>query len=442
MRNTVTFKQGGVHPPGRKTSTNANAIHNAVLPSIATIPLHQHIGSCTECLVEKGDEVREGMPIGKITGFVSAAVHSSIPGTVMEIVDVVLPNGLTSKSVRVELKGEFDRLGKRQNSVDWRTFTSEELLSKLQEQGVVGMGGATFPTHVKYSIPKGSKAELFVINGVECEPYLSGDHRIMLERAPDLFEAIRIVKSILKPERIVFAIEDNKPDAISLLTDFAAANEPDIEVCALEVKYPQGDEKQILKALTGKEVPSGGLPINIGAVVSNVSTMLSIFEAIVLEKPVIERTLTVSGGGIENPGNYKVRIGTPIRQLIEECGGFSGKVEKVVSGGPMMGFTVHDLDTPVTKGTSGILALTPKEVRGARTCTCIACGGCISVCPLGLNPTKLFKLVDHMEINAAIAEGLMDCKECGCCAYACPSHIPLVQGMRLGKRLHVKKQRS
>ena len=442
MKRLSTFPKGGIHPPGRKALTKSLALQNAVIPSLSVIPLSQHIGGPAECVVGVGDEVREGMLIGKPSGFVSVAVHSSIPGVVKEIRNVRLPNGVKCDAVCVELQGEFDRLGKEQGTYDWEDMSAKDLLALLPEMGIVGMGGATFPTHVKFSPPKGSRLEFFVINGVECEPYLSADHRLMLERTKEIFEGLRIVRRILKPERVLFAIEANKPDAIDAVRMFAAQHAPDVVVVPLTVKYPQGDEKQVLKALTGREVPSGGLPIDIGAVVSNVGTVNAIYEAVCLKKPLIERSVTVSGRAIRNPGNYKVRIGTPVSQLLEECGGFVQTPRKIVMGGPMMGFTILDIDTPVTKGTSGILALTGAEIHSAKQTPCIGCGGCVSVCPIGLNPTRLFKLVDHMEYDAAAAEGLMDCKECGCCSFTCPAHIPLVQGMRLGKRIYLKNSRK
>ena len=442
MKHLSTFPKGGVHPPGKKSLAKDSPLQNAVIPSVCVVPLQQHIGSPSQSTVNPGDEVHEGMMIGKSTGFVSVAIHSPIPGTVTDIRRMYLPSGVQSDSIVIELKGEFSRMGGKERNTKWQEQSAGELMKLLPEMGIVGMGGATFPTHVKFSVPKGSSVEYFVVNGVECEPYLSADHRLMLEKTKEIFEGIRIIRKILSPEHIVVAIEANKPDALEAMSRQAGECDFDVAVTALKVKYPQGDEKQVLKALIGREVPSGGLPIDIGAVVSNVGTVNAIYEAIVLGKPLIERALTVSGGAIHNPGNYKARIGTPVRQLIEECGGFKKNPEKLVMGGPMMGFPILDLDTPVTKGTSGILALTSAEVQSSKSTSCLSCGNCIDVCPLGLTPSRLFKLVDHLEYDRASAEGLMDCKECGCCSYACPAHIPLVQGMRLGKRILIKNRKK
>jgi Na+-translocating ferredoxin:NAD+ oxidoreductase subunit C len=442
MKRLSTFPKGGVHPPGRKHLANSLPLQNAVIPSLSVVPLSQHNRAPAECVVAIGDEVREGMLIGKPTGFVSVGIHSPVPGTVKEIRRIQLPSGVQTDAVCIELAGEFDRLGKEQEAFDWENLPAKELLDLLAQMGIVGLGGATFPTHVKLSPPKGSTVEFFALNGVECEPYLCADHRLMLEKTREIFEGLKIVRKILQPERVLFAIEANKPDAIEAVRTYARENAQDVEVVPLHVKYPQGDEKQVLKALTGREVPSGGLPIDIGAVVSNVGTVNAIYEAICLKKPLIERSVTVSGGAIRNPGNYKVRIGTPVSQLLEECGGFTKVPEKIVMGGPMMGFTVLDLETPVTKGTSGILALTGAEIHSAKQTACVSCGGCVSACPIGLNPTRLFKLVDHLEYDQAVEEGLMDCKECGCCSFTCPAHITLVQGMRLGKRIYLKNKKK
>ncbi len=440
MKGLKTFSRGGVHPPGKKYLTSSKSIKNAVIPNVSVVPLSQHLGSPAECLVAVGDTVTEGMLIGKSTGFISGSIHSPVPGTVKEIKDIYLPNGMLSKAVCIELEGEFDRLGKEQHERSWKDFTKEELLSIIADNGIVGLGGATFPVHVKLSVPKGKKAEYFVVNGVECEPYLTADHRLMLERAEKIVEGISIISKIVEPEKLAMGIEINKPDAIESMEKAAAAAGLPLEIVPLVVKYPQGDEKQLLEAITGREVPSGALPIDIGCVVSNVGTVHAVYEAVVLAKPLIERVLTVTGGAITNPQNLKVRIGTPISSIIEECGGFSEVPEKVIVGGPMMGFAIYDLDTPVIKGTSGILALTSSEVHGAVRTSCISCGRCIRACPMGLNPTTLFKSIDHGEYAEASEMGLMDCKECGSCGFVCPARIPLIQGMRLGKRMLRKKK--
>ncbi len=435
MKGLKTFSRGGVHPPGRKFLTDKKEIKNAVIPNISIVPFSQHLGSPSECLVQVGDKVTEGMLIGKSTGFISSNIHSPVPGTVKEIKNIYLPNGMLSSAVSIELEGEFERLGKEQKSREWHELSKEALIGIIAENGIVGLGGATFPVNVKLSIPKGKKAEYLVINGVECEPYLTADHRLMVERADKIIEGIKILKKVVEPEKIAIGIEINKPDVIESMKKAAEKADFSLNIVPLKVKYPQGDEKQLLKAITGREVPSGALPLEIGCVVSNVGTVHAVYEAVVFAKPLIERVLTVTGGAVKNPQNLKVRIGTPISSLIEECGGFTEVPEKIVIGGPMMGFTIYDLNTPVTKGTSGILALTSKEIHNAARTPCISCGRCIESCPMGLNPTTLFKLIDHGEYDEASDIGLMDCKECGSCGFVCPARIPLIQGMRLGKRM-------
>jgi len=440
MKGSMTYPKGGVHPPDRKEASSEKPIKNALIPQTLVVPLSQHLGKPAELLVEPGEEVREGMLLGKSSGFISAPVHSPVPGKVKEIKDVYLPNGIKTKAVVIEMEGEFDRSGKEQKRREWKGMSSSELLDIITENGIVGLGGATFPTNVKLSIPKGKKAEIFIVNGVECEPYLTIDNRLMLEKTEELLEGIEIIRTILQPERVAIAIEDNKPEAIRKVQETVDSRGMQIEVIPLKLKYPQGDEKLVLKSITGKEVPSGGLPIEIGAVVSNAGTVFSIYEAVVYGKPLIERFVTVSGGAIKNPSNLKVRVGTPIGDLIEECGGFTQVPAKIVVGGPMTGFAVYDLDTPVIKGTSGVLALTAKEVNSAARTNCISCGRCIQACPMGLNPTTLFKKVDHLLYDEALDLGLMDCRECGSCGFVCPAHIPLVQGIKLGKRMARKKK--
>lgn len=437
---TNTFPGGGVHPNDNKEYTSHLPIKNAPIPSRPIISLHQHMGKPAQCIVKVDDELREGMLIGKADGFFSSNVHSPVPGKVADIVDIYLPNGIKSRAVIAELEGEFDRSGKSREPRQWESLTAKVLLDKIQEMGIVGLGGATFPAHMKYFIREGLKAEYFVVNGVECEPYLTSDHRLMLEKTKEVLEGIKIVRKVLGAEKVIIGIEANKPDAVTVMMQAVEQAKLDFRVQVLNVKYPQGDEKQLLKALTGREVPSGGLPIDIGAVVTNVGTIYSIYEAVVFDKPVIERFVTVTGSIIRNPANLKVRIGTPVRDLIEECGGFTEMPGKLVAGGPMMGFALSDVDVPVTKGTSGVVALSKREASVQTESNCIRCGQCIVSCPFGLNPTHLYRLIDHQEYDSAIGEGLMDCKECGCCSYVCPSGIPLVQRLKLGKLISRKKK--
>lgn len=440
MNGLKTFKKGGIHPPDRKHLTNAKAVKNGMIAPEMVIPLSQHLGSPAECLVEPGDRVHEGMLIGKSSSFISAQIHSSVPGVVKEIRQIYLPNGMATQAVVIEVEGEFAPLLDEEKKRDWRKLSKDYILDEIADKGVVGMGGATFPAHVKFMIPKGKKVEVLVINGAECEPYLSADHRIMVEKSRQVIEGINILCSIVNPDRVVIGVEKNKPDGIAALESVMSECDKPASVVPLKLKYPQGDEKQLLKAVLNREVPSGALPIEVGAVVSNIGTTFAVYEAVVYQKPVVERVVTVSGSALEAPANLKVRIGTPIGSLIEECGGLKKIPQKIVVGGPMMGFSVYDLSTPVTKGTSGILALTAKEVKQARTTNCLQCGRCVKACPMGLNPTNLFKSIDYSEYQTALDNGLLDCKECGCCSYTCPAHIPLVHGMRLGKRMTRKKK--
>jgi electron transport complex protein RnfC len=439
---TLAFPKGGVHPHDFKELTNSLPLKNAPIPSVSIIPMHQHMGKPAQCVVQAGDTVSEGMLIGKADGFFSANVHSPVPGKVAEIRPIYLPNGIRSLAVIIELEGSFERSGRTQEKRDWRGLSKEELLDRITEMGIVGLGGATFPTHVKYFVREGLSAEYFVVNGVECEPYLTGDHRLMLEKTAGVLEGARIVQNILRPKAVLIGIEENKADAIEAMERAVEAEKLDFRVVPLRVRYPQGDEKQLLKALIGREVPSGGLPIDIGAVVTNVGTVYAIYEALAFGKPLIERCVTVTGSVVKNPGNFKTRIGTKIENLIDECGGFTEMPGKIVVGGPMMGFSLLDLDSPVTKGVSGIIALSKNESRLGRENPCISCGRCIDACPFGLSPTRLYKLIDHLDYNGAMDEGLMDCKECGCCSYVCPSAIPLVQGLKLGKLVSRKKKVS
>lgn len=438
MKGLRTFPKGGIHPPGRKNLTNQKAIRQVPLPAVCTVPMQQHLGAPANCVVEKGDTVSRGMVIGEQNGFISSGVHSPVDGIVQSITEVYLPNGIASKAVVIETAEE--QSGVSVENRDWKSLDKEELIGIIKDSGVVGMGGATFPAYVKYTIPKGKSARHLVINGVECEPYLSADHRLMLESRDAIIEGIRILQYLTGAEKVAIGIEINKPDAIKAMREALKESGLKGDVVPLKLKYPQGDEKQLLKAVTGLEVPSGGLPIDIGAVVSNVGTVNAVYEAVVQGKPLYERVVSVSGGAVKNPSNVKAVVGTTVQELIDFCGGLKQEPEKIVIGGPMMGFTIYDTETPIAKGTSGILLLTKKEVAAGSSTACLSCGRCVSACPMGLNPTRMFKNIDHGDYQAAMDNGLMDCKECGCCAYSCPAHIPLVQGMRLGKKMGRKKK--
>jgi electron transport complex protein RnfC len=433
-----TFPRGGVHPHDFKSYSKDVPIRNAPIPPEAVIPLHQHMGAPAQCLVSAGDQVREGMLIGKAPGAFSANVHASIPGTVKEIREIYLATGMRSQAVVVEFEGEFERGGS--SEIEWRSMEGPELLEMIRTQGIVGLGGATFPTPIKFTTRETSPVEFFVVNGVECEPFLTADHRLMLEKTEAILTGAEIVRRILSPRKVLIGVEENKPDAARALEQEIARMGLDIQVVMLQTKYPQGDEKQLLKALTGREVPSGGLPLDIGAVVSNVGTVHAIYEAVARGKPLIERIVTVTGPVLRSPGNFKVRIGTPVGNLLEECGGFAENPGKIVAGGPMMGFALADPSVPVTKGTSGIVVLSERQSRPRMQTSCIGCGRCIANCPLGLSPTILYKWIEHDEYAEALNWGLMDCKECGCCSYVCPARIPLVQGMKLGKIMARKKK--
>jgi len=428
-----TFKVGGVHPPENKISAGKK-IELLPIPKTVFIPVAQHIGAPSTAVVNKGDVVKTGQIIAKSSGFVSTNIHSSVSGKVKKIDVSADSSGYPKQGIYIDVEGDewMDEIDRSTELALNFNFSGQEIIKKIQDAGIVGLGGATFPTHVKLVPPKGMKAEVLLINGVECEPYLTSDHRLMLENADEILVGTQLLMRAMNVEKAVIGIENNKRDAIQLLTD-KAKNYKGISVVTLKVKYPQGGEKQLIKAVTGKEVPSGGLPIAVGAVVSNVGTAFAVYEAVQKNKPLFERVVTVTGKSISNPSNFKVRIGTATTELIEAAGGLPENTGKIISGGPMMGRAVVSLDVPVTKGTSGILIMQNEEAKRREYMECIRCSRCVSVCPMGLEPYLLMTFGQKQIFDRAENERVMDCIECGSCSYTCPSNRPILDYIRFGK---------
>lgn len=436
----LTFKRG-IHPNESKHLTEGKAI-NYILPHDEVVfPMIQHIGAPCKPIVAKGDHVLVGQKIGEAQGFVSSPVHSSVSGTVKEIREVLLAAGQKSQAVVVENDQQYtecDTMKPREN-IDG--LSREEIINIIKEAGVVGLGGATFPTHVKLSPPPDKKIDFIIVNGAECEPFITSDHRIMLEETERVILGLKVILSLFPDAMGVIGIEDNKPDAIKALTK-AAENVDRIRVQPIKSKYPQGAEKQLIYSITRREVPSGGLPADVGCIVQNIDTVVAVHRAIYRGRPLMRRVVTVSGGAIKNPQNFKVRLGMTYRELIDAAGGFVKEPVKVISGGPMMGFAIYSLDIPVIKGTSSILCLTEEEVSLKEERNCIKCGKCASHCPMNLLPLELnkFALADE-EDNFVKYHGL-DCIECGACSFICPSKRHLLQSIRTTKKTIIAKRKK
>lgn len=428
-----TFKIGGVHPPENKLSKDKK-IEVLALPKTVFIPVAQHIGAPSTPVVKRGDEVKVGQVIAQSSSFVSTNIHSSVSGKVKKVDFSADSSGYPKQGIFIDVEGDewLEEIDRSEALVKEISIDGPEIIKKIQEAGIVGLGGATFPTHVKLVPPKGMKAEVLLINGVECEPYLTSDHRLMLEKSDEILVGIQLLMKAMGVNKAVIGIENNKPDAIKLLKE-KCKNYQGVSLQALKVQYPQGGEKQLINAVTGKEVPSGGLPIAVGAVVSNVGTAFAVYEAIQKNKPLIERVVTITGKGVEKPSNFMVRIGTPTAELVEAAGGLPEDTGKVISGGPMMGRAIRTLDVPVTKGTSGILIMKNEEANRGECISCIRCSRCTSVCPMGLEPYLLMTLGEKQIFDRAENERIMDCIECGSCSYTCPSHRPLLDYIRFGK---------
>ena len=433
-----TFPIGGIHPSDNKEWSKDKAIEVIELPNEVLIPMIQHIGAPATPIVQKGDRVLTGQLIGQATGFVSANIHSPISGTVTAI--DAYPNGQGQRRIMIAIKREGDEW---LESIDRSTelkrecnLSSKEIIEKVKDAGIVGLGGAQFPTHVKLSIPDGQKAEMLIVNGVECEPYLTSDYRNMLERAEMMLTGVEILMRALNVERAVIGVENNKPDAIAHLEEVIARdNYRGIEVMPLKMRYPQGGEKQLIAAVTGRQVaPPPALPISEGVVVSNVSTAIAVYEAVQKNKPLIERVVTITGKHLGSTHNFLTRLGTPLNSLLELAGGLPEGDVKLLNGGPMMGRAIVDITGPINKGCSGITILSGKEAARGKENVCIKCAKCVEACPMGLEPYLLSKLAKLQKWDMAEEHNTIDCIECGCCSYTCPSYIPLLDYIRIGKQ--------
>ncbi len=431
MTKTATFDRG-IHPTYNKELASDKAVVQAKLPQRIVVPVSQHIGAPAQPAVSIGDEVKRGQVIGSTSGFVSSPVHSSISGKVIAIADFPSTAGKMVQSIVIESDGRDEAVSFNEHP-DYMKLGADEIKNMIRDAGIVGMGGAAFPTNVKLSPPKEKNIDAVIMNGAECEPYLTADHRLMVEHPKEVVEGLKIIMKSLGVDEGHIGIEVNKPDAIEAM-NAAVSGEENIKVWPLEIKYPQGAEKMLIRAVKGREVPSKGLPMDVGVVVQNVGTALAVYDAVRYGKPLYERVVTITGNGINEPANMSIRIGTLMSDVVEQCGGLVEGAVKVIAGGPMMGFAQWTLDVPVVKGTSGILVLTETEYVSSDDYTaCIRCGSCIDVCPMGLNPSMLSILSEKGFFEEAKDYNLFDCFECGSCAFVCPSKRPMVQFIRLAK---------
>jgi electron transport complex protein RnfC len=430
-----TFPKGGVHPPENKL-TSSKPIQNLPVPKVVYVPISQHIGIPAEIVVEVKEKVAIGQVIAKSGGYVSSNIHAPVAGTVTKLDKIVDTRGYKTQCIviRTDLKDESNNEAADFPLKKEITMEPGGILQRISDFGIVGLGGATFPSHVKLNIKADRTLDCLIINGVECEPYLTADHRLMLEKADEILVGIRILMHALNVRRAIIGIENNKRDAIDQFKNLTREM-PGIQIAALKVKYPQGGEKQLVRALLKREVPKNGLPLDVGVVVHNVGTVFAIYQAVQHHRPLMERVVTVTGKKLENPSNFWVKIGTPISDLLEAVGGVPEGTRKIVSGGPMMGKALKSTDVPVTKGTSGILVIPGEEASRGKASSCIRCGECVEVCPMGLEPHLLMNLSEKGMYLKAAEEDIMTCIECGSCSYVCPSHRPLLDYIRFGKTI-------
>jgi len=431
MRREPTFRSG-VHPNDAKELTAASPIRRLPFPDELVLPLQQHTGSPASLIVRVGDHVERGDMIAAAQGFISSPVHASAAGRVAAIGPWPHPSGHYQTAVRIAVDRYAAQTTRRRLVPHWEDLPREEIIAAVQQAGVVGLGGAAFPAHVKLSPPADQLIDTLLVNGCECEPYLTSDHRVMVEYSERVHQGIRIMLQCLGISRAVIGIEENKPDAIESMRA-AAPPDLDVEVFELEAKYPQGAEKMLIKALLGREVPSGGLPGNVGVVVQNVGSVATLSEVFETGLPLIERIVTVTGPGVRKPGNWIVPVGTKLCDLVAGSGGLANDASEIIFGGPMMGIAVASLDTPVLKGTSGVLVLSKNEAPPVESYPCIRCGRCLDTCPVFLNPQRLGNLGANERWPEMLDHHLMDCMLCGCCSYVCPSNIPLSQIFSMAK---------
>lgn len=426
-----TFK-GGIHPPYNKKLTNNKPIEKATLPKKVIIPMGMHLGAPCEPIVKVGDMVKKGQKIGEAKAFVSVPAHASISGKVTAVEPRPWPGGGPMMSVVIESDGKDELFEGITPSKQLGQLSPDEIKNLIREAGITGLGGAGFPTQVKISPPPEKRVDTIIVNAAECEPYITADHRLLLERPEDVVLGLEAVMKAAGVKESFIGIENNKPDAIESIKK-ALQGKKGINIVVLETKYPQGGEKQLIKAVTGREVPSGGLPMDVGVIVNNAGTCAAIANALKTGMPLIERITTVTGSGVKNPKNILIRIGTPLIDIIEQCGGFKGRPGKVLMGGPMMGLAQSQLEAPAIKGTSGVLVLEKADVNLYEPSPCIRCARCVEACPINLLPTNLAKFAEKNMWVEAENYHAMDCIECGCCSFVCPAHIPLTQHIRIAK---------
>jgi electron transport complex protein RnfC len=434
MTSFLTFPKGGVHPPESKKMTSHLAIEEMGDPDELEIILGQHIGAPCTPTVALRDEVKEGDMIGEVVKGLGVPLHTSVAGKIKAFASSAHPMRVSAPSITIVT--DHDAPAAQYTVGDWSSLSSEELLKKVHGAGIIGIGGAGFPSHVKLSPPPDNPVDTLILNGAECEPYITADHRQMLEHSAEIVEGAKVILKILGIKDCHIGIESNKPDAIKAMSEAAAAAstaEFNIMVNPLQVKYPQGSEKQLIQSITGRKVPGFALPSAVGVVVHNVSTTKAIYDAVVLSKPLYEKIVTISGKGIKRPANLRVKVGTRIREIVEYLGGVTPELSKIIMGGPMMGFAVSSLDIPVTKTTSSVLFLAEDEIDTNSHSQCIRCGWCLEACPMGLEPKEIAIHVEAGRPEDTGQFGVFECFECGCCAYVCPAKRPLVQFIRLAK---------